>query len=231
MYFFEEDMEAYVKYVNKNFPNSPMKDQNELKKPLKRLFKDIKIIRLLSRLDIYSDRQAIFDDLLQSIFDLLFSLGAYNVFHFNASLRSVSEQIMIVVIGLENADSTLSNSELSKKRHADLWQNHIKLSELYGEVEAKKSLDNINDMFSRGSQILHRGPNIDEKNNFDFLNEYFDKIENKKILNIVRRVNYVDTAVQVLIFDRCLKSIDFNNLTMSQKYEYDEIVQAIEILK
>ncbi|MSB65780.1 hypothetical protein [Leuconostoc lactis] len=231
MYFFEEDMEAYVKYVNKNFPNSPMKDQNELKKPLKRLFKDIKIIRLLSRLDIYSDRQAIFDDLLQSIFDLLFSLGAYSVFHFNAALRSVSEQIMIVVIGFENADSTLSNSELSKKRHSDLWQNYIKPSELYGEVEAKESLDNINDMFSRGSQILHRGPNIDEKNNFDFLNEYFDKIENKKILNIVRRVNYVDTAVQVLIFDRYLKSIDFNNLTMSQKYEYDEIVQAIEILK
>lgn len=231
MYFFEEDLEAYVKYVNKNFPNSPMKDQNELKKPLKRLFKDIKIIRLLSRLDIYSDRQAIFDDLLQSIFDLLFSLGAYNVFHLNAALRSVSEQIMIVVIGLENTDSTLSNSELSIKRHSDLWQNYIKQSELYGKVEAKKSLDNINDMFSRGSQILHRGPNIDEKNNFDFLNEYFQKIENKNILNIVRRVNYVDTAVQVLVFDRYLKSIDFNNLTMSQKYEHKEIVQAIEILK
>lgn len=231
MIFLDEDVVAYKEYVEKNFPNSPLKNKDELKKPVKQLFKCVKIVQLFSRIGINRDRQNILDDLLQSIFDVLFSLSAYSDFNFNAALRSFSEQTMIFVVSLTTGVSELSNDELSKKKHVDLWNNYIKTSDLYMDPESKPILDDMNNMFARGSQVIHRDPNIVNKNNVDFLNDYFHNIDQHKVLIIVQQIQKIDDAIQVLIYNKYLKCLSSDSLTMAQKFELNELKKAVSQLK
>lgn len=226
---YKTEISEYRKFCKKYYPKHySLRFVDNNRSDLLKMFQIINLFEILKDYDVATNEQLIplCKMILVTLFDLLLAIPAGNELFISACVRQLSEKLLELVYSEYCKQENLPKDKLLKLRYRVLWEDGIKKSTRYKNLQSsdKQILDNINELFKIGSDTLHF--KNDSSNTADYLEEIIlngARFSSKKLGQQIQKVHIfcIDLLPRIL-------EIDFNKFSMNQKNEYINLVNYLK---
>lgn len=195
--FIDNEYKDYQRFVNTYFPNSGLNENIQfLKKNIKSVFKCLYLIEILKdsvKSEVSKAQYQIILDSEPIFLRLLYILPAQDKYYVSLGFRATAENILRICLLSDSEDETIENARNSQYRF--LWSS-IKEKKVY--TDHKLTLDKINDIFGKSSNIIHN--KVPETEIINYLEEFMSGTTSYSINDMNNRLSTITTAFFDIVF-------------------------------